>query len=454
VADPDENGKEHLKRRRSAAVRIVAIACAALFLSTISISPAVTEGTPKTSVAQQIPASAAPTDPAIMAGTARQAAMPVLSDAHIEANGDTTIIKMTASAPLTINAFALSAPYRVVVDMSEVHFDLASSSREVRGLVRSWRAGLFATGRSRIVFDATGPLRIAASRVDPRPDGTVEIVIELQSISAEQFTVAERIPLQAKPVPPPLAPVGKGDRDPPHPQEGPRKLIVVLDPGHGGLDAGTVSPHTGMPEKQVVLEFSKLLEKKLAETGRYEVYLTRTTDTFVPLGDRVKFARAHHADLLVSIHADAELDRSVRGSTVFTRAEKASDAKAAALAQKENQSDALAGIAADDQPDDVADILVDLVRRETHTFSHALAETLVEAIRRSGHMVKQDPHRSAQLVVLKAYDFPSVLIELGFLSNKDDEGELVSPKWRDQTAESIVSALDRFFASHDPNAIP
>jgi N-acetylmuramoyl-L-alanine amidase len=424
--------------RSSAAVRLGLVALVILVASTASISPAITQTIPnQTRIAATI-------DPRTPAGP--PVAVPMISDMRVATLADHTTVRLATTNPVTVETFSLSEPYRVVLDMPEARFDLGSVPREPRGAIKSWRAGLFATGRSRLVFDTTGPIRVLGWRLEARGDGRSDVVIDLLSITAQQFDADERARREAR-----LAAIAAERIVPDTLATDPaaHRLIVVLDPGHGGIDAGTVSPHTGMPEKQVVLEFARLLEKKLAETGRYQVFLTRTDDTFVPLGDRVKFARAHHADLLVSIHADAELDRSVRGSTVFTRSEKASDAKAAALAAKENQSDALAGLAVDEKSDEVADILIDLVKRETHAFSHALAERLVDALSKSGHMVKQDPHRSGQLRVLNAYDFPSVLIELGFLSNKDDEAELVSPKWRVTTATSVVAAIDRFFATRD-----
>ena len=380
--------------------------------------------------------------------------LPMVNAVRIDTSPTETTIRLSASQQMPIDAFVLEMPYRLVIDLPEARFDLAAPNRGGNGLITSWRAGLFATGRSRIVFDLSGPARVIAHAVDPQAGGSATITIRLQPISQADFQAALRE--RAVPTAPVVtaAPFIKGDREKPQGQESQRKLIIVLDPGHGGIDAGTVSPHTGMEEKQIVLEFAKLLERKLSASGRYEVYLTRSTDTFIPLGERVSIARAHHADLLVSIHADAELDRSVRGSTIFTLSDKASDATAAALANKENQSDARAGIAAENTPDDVADILVDLAKRETRAFSHALAEALVSAMSRSGHMVKQQPHRSASLRVLKAYDLPSVLIELGFLSNKDDESELESPKWRDQTANAILSAIDTFFATNHPDVVP
>lgn len=376
--------------------------------------------------------------------------VPIASHATVETKGEVTRFVLDFSRPVAVDAFVLADPYRAVVDLPETHFDLATMPKEARGLIRSWRYGLFATGRSRLVFDLTGPARIASSRVEPEGAAGTRLTLEFAAVAADAFVADVRAqkPTEAAK---PEGPV-KADRlEPAVPGQ---KLVVVVDPGHGGLDNGTSSPRTGMPEKQIVLEFGQLLAKKLIDSGRYDVFLTRSSDTFVPLGERVAFARSHHADLLVSIHADAELDRSVRGSTIFTRSEKASDARAAALAQKENQSDAVAGVASDDKADDISDILFDLTQRETRHFSHAVATYLVAAMAKSGRMVKQDPHRSAQLKVLKAYDVPSVLIELGFLSNKDDEAELVSPDWREKTAAAIVGSIDKFFASREARAAP
>ncbi|MDR3497394.1 MAG: N-acetylmuramoyl-L-alanine amidase, partial [Ancalomicrobiaceae bacterium] len=332
------------------------------------------------------------------------ASVPVASHAAVEVSGDMTRFVLDFSRSVAIDAFVLADPYRVVVDLPETRFDLASTSKEARGLIHSWRYGLFATGRSRLVFDLTGPARIGSARVEPTANGAARLTIEVVAVAKEAFVADTRSQPSPTAETQPASPAI--DRaTPPIPGQ---KLVVVVDPGHGGLDAGTVSPRTGMPEKQIVLEFGKLLAQRLTDSGRYEVYLTRSTDTFVPLDERVDMARNHHADLLVSIHADAELDRSVRGSTIFTRSEKASDAKAAALAQKENQSDAIAGIASNDKADDISDILFDLTLRETRHFNHAIASYLVAAMAKSGRMVKQDPHRSAQLRVLKAYDVPSV----------------------------------------------
>jgi N-acetylmuramoyl-L-alanine amidase len=226
----------------------------------------------------------------------------------------------------------------------------------------------------------------------------------------------------------------------------------VIDAGHGGVDAGTVSPATGTPEKTVVLEMARTLAKRMEETGRYTVRLTRNADVFVPLGERVALARAAHADLFLSIHADAEYDHSVRGATVYTLAETASDAQAAALAAKENRSDSIAGLIVEDAKDEVSDILADLTRRETRRFSHAVARDILDEYRRNGRLVKGAALRQAGLKVLRAHDFPSVLVEIGFLSNKEDEALMMSPEWRDHSAKSLVAALDHWFAGHGKGA--
>lgn len=224
------------------------------------------------------------------------------------------------------------------------------------------------------------------------------------------------------------------------------KPIVVIDPGHGGADVGTRSPATGTFEKTVVLAMAEALIDDLVKTGRYDVRSTRTSDVYVSLGERVAFARAAKADLLVSIHADAEYDHSVRGATVYTVSEKPSDARAAALAAKENAADALAGHVAEEERGEVGDILAELTLRETRRFSLILARDILEEVRRHGRLVKGEAHRQAGLKVLRAHDVPSVLVEIGFLSNKEDEALMTSTAWREKTARALTRAVDRFFA--------
>jgi N-acetylmuramoyl-L-alanine amidase len=222
--------------------------------------------------------------------------------------------------------------------------------------------------------------------------------------------------------------------------------VVVLDPGHGGIDSGT-SPN-GVPEKEVVLAFAEILKEKLVSKGRYEVHLTREDDTFIPLRERVEFARKRGASLFLSIHADyfPEKTDKATGATVYTLSEEASDEEARALAAKENFSDALAGIELPSDSDEVlANILIDLAQRETQNRSTVFARSIVGELagKNALHTKKL---RSAGFRVLKAPDVPSVLLELGFLSNPDDEKRLTSEAWRDRTADAVADSIDVYFA--------
>jgi N-acetylmuramoyl-L-alanine amidase len=233
----------------------------------------------------------------------------------------------------------------------------------------------------------------------------------------------------------------------------PRPLIVI-DPGHGGIDTGTKSGN-GHDEKDVVLAFGLLLRDKLEKTGKYRVIMTRSDDTFIPLWDRVRFARAHKASLFISVHADSipKSEGQAEGATVYTLSDRASDAQAERLADAENKSDVIAGVDLTSQPDDVANILIDLAQRETKMFSSQFARTLVGELKGTARL-HQHPLKSAGFIVLKAPDVPSVLVELGYMSTQDDLVNLVSTAWRSRTADSLVSAVNTFFAPRLAGAGP
>ena len=223
--------------------------------------------------------------------------------------------------------------------------------------------------------------------------------------------------------------------------------LIVIDPGHGGIDNGTKAA-SGETEKAIVLEFCLTLRDRVERLGKYRVVMTRTDDTFVALRDRVALARARRASLLISIHADALArgEGDAQGATVYTLSDRPSDARAARLAHAENQADVIAGLDLSSEPKDVAGILIDLARRETKTFSVQFAQTLVSWMRASARL-HQNPMKSASFVVLKAPDVPSVLVELGYVSNRSDLKLLISSEWRERTADSIVHAVDAYFAT-------
>lgn len=345
------------------------------------------------------------------------------------------------SKKVDVHVFALDDPYRVIVDLPDVSFQMPPGlGKEPRGLISAYRYGLFAPGKSRIVIDVNAPFLIDKAFVlDPRDDQPARLVVDLVATDRDKFLASLR---DAKPeaATPPAAPAAQAAKPPND------KQVVVLDPGHGGIDPGTASAD-GVTEKDVVLAFAKTLKAELEGEGRYEVYLTRDDDTFVPLADRVTFAQKKGAGLFLSIHADSfpKQVAEARGATVYTLSEQATDDEAKQLAAKENLSDTIAGLDLPSNSDEVvANILIDLAQRETQNRSTLFARSIVGALAGNLH---NKPIKSAGFRVLKAPDVPSVLLELGFLSNADDEKRLTSQSWREAMAKSVAKAIDGYFAT-------
>ena len=219
--------------------------------------------------------------------------------------------------------------------------------------------------------------------------------------------------------------------------------IIALDPGHGGVDPGAISPH-GLYEKDITLSTARELARQLAATGRFRAVLTRAGDKFVPLRERVARARMVHAELFLSIHADALPDSQMRGLSVYTLSDRASDRETAALAARENKDDFVAGIRLSRQRRDVAPILLDMARRETNNRSLVFAHAIVGEL---GHAVPllEKPHRAAGFVVLTSPDVPSVLVELGCLSNPIEERLLPQRAYQQRLARGLLMAIDNYF---------
>jgi N-acetylmuramoyl-L-alanine amidase len=222
----------------------------------------------------------------------------------------------------------------------------------------------------------------------------------------------------------------------------------VLDPGHGGIDTGTRAP-SGEMEKDIVLGVAQRVRAQIEKSGKYRVVMTRTDDTFIPLAERVDIARKAEASLFVSFHADflPHREGDAQGATIYALSDKASDPEAAKLAEEENRADVIAGVDLKGQPNDVAGILIDLAERETKTFSLQFAHKLAAELKGVTRLHK-DPVKSAGFRVLRAPDVPSVLVELGYVSNKDDLKSLMSDAWRDQMADSIAKAIDAYLSTH------
>ena len=367
---------------------------------------------------------------------------PIASDSRVGGDDAQTRFVMDFSRKVELRAFTLADPYRVVIDLPQVIFNMPPHTGETgRGLVKAFRFGLVMQGGSRIVLDVTKPVRVdKAFVVDAAAGQPARLVVDLAATDRDSFMRGI-----AKESRPQAASAAALEREFAH--KGDPRPIVVLDPGHGGIDNGAVSA-SGVMEKDIVLAFAMQLRDQLEQSGKYRVVMTRTDDTFIPLVDRVRMARIRQAALFVSIHADAirKSEGEAHGATVYTLSETASDAEAARLADEENRADVIAGIDMAHEPGDVADILIDLAQRETKVFSLQFAKSLVADMKKVAKMHK-NPMKSAGFKVLKAPDVPSVLIELGYVSSKDDLRQLTSDGWRGKTAGAIVKAIDNFFSA-------
>ena len=371
---------------------------------------------------------------------------PAVTDIRLDEQGLTTSVVLDLSAPVEYRLFN---PYRVVLDFPQLDFKVAASRPPAgRGVISALRWGLFTPGTSRLVVDVAGPVgvsrieRLAAAGGQP-----ARLAIDLAPVTPAQFDKTMRAgaavssPLMTAAIPTqptaPAAPVGAAR---PKPNA---KPVIVIDAGHGGIDPGTIGA-TGTLEKAITLATARQLRRQLEATGRYRVVMTRDSDIYVPLRDRIAIARAAHGDMFISLHADAYEAANLRGASIYTLSEDASDAEAAALAAKENKSDVIAGVDLSQESSTVSSILIDLAQRETKNRSVQFAGMLVGALK-NDTPVLHNAHRFAGFVVLKAPDIPSVLIELGYLSSKDDEALLAAAGHRTKITKDILRAVDGYF---------
>ncbi len=367
--------------------------------------------------------------------------LPAATDVRVGGDDKMTRFVVDLSQKIDVTAFALANPYRVVVDLPQIAFKLPPKAAEQsRGLIKAFRYGLIMQGGSRLVIDTKGPVRVEKAFVlDAVGEQPARLVVDLSATDRDSFTRTASLETRA-----PRSPAVK-QNEAAKPSGDPRPLIV-LDPGHGGIDNGAKAA-SGELEKDVVLQFAQTLRARLEAGGKYQVAMTRSDDTFIALSERVKFARAHSAALFISIHADAipKSEGQAEGATVYTLSENASDAEAARLAEAENKADVIAGVDLTAEPDDVANILVDLAQRETKTYSMQFARMAVGELKATARLHK-NPMKAAGFKVLTAPDVPSVLVELGYISTKDDLKLLTSTAWQAKTASALAQAVDTYFA--------
>ncbi len=376
-------------------------------------------------------------------------ASPTITGARVGAHPNLTRFVLESDRSFPYRVFVLRDPYRVVIDLPEVVWRVPARKTAATGLIQRFRYGLFRPGNSRVVIDAKGPVAIEkAFFLPPGKTGGRRFVVDLRAVTEKEFDSARRTLESAdwaRMTPRPSRP--RAARATPPQRRADTRRVVMIDPGHGGVDPGAIGL-TGVFEKYITLETAREVKRLMESTGRYRVLLTRTRDIYVSLRKRFELAEDAGAELFISLHADTIRNRKVRGASVYTLSEKASDREAEALAAKENRADIIAGVDLTAQSDDVASILISLRQRNTMDESAYFAAFLVKELGRQVRLLR-NTHRFAGFAVLKSPDVPSVLVELGYLSNRKDERLLRSREFRRRVARAILRAADRYFARKD-----
>jgi len=427
-----------------------------------------------------------------------------------ETAGSTRLI-LTLNRRIDHRVFFLNEPMRAVVDLPSVQWRIAGGEVAPSGLVSGLRYGAFDAATGRLVLDLAQPAKLREARFDLAPSGRGQrLVLDFERSTPEAF--AQNVQpwsasgvlraMQANTPPPPPATIPQlQTQTPPAPQAQPSppaqfaqtaaprvaapvaptaptnvaapaavasprppqlpnaqggaparptgRPMIMLDPGHGGVDPGAIGV-SGTHEKEITLAMAREIRRQLEQTGRYRVAMTRDDDVFIRLRDRIALARQQSADLFISIHADSmgSGNTATRGASIYTLSENASDNEAAALAARENRADIIAGVDLTRENRDVTSILIDLAQRETMNRSIVFARHLVGEMGREVLLLPQNPHRFAGFAVLRAPDTPSVLIEMGYLSNAQDELLLNRPHHRTKVAAGILRAIDAYFAAN------
>ncbi len=401
--------------------------------------------------AKSLPEAPAKPQPAQVAGPSvgskPQGPMPMVMSARIGEHEDRTRLVIELSDPVNLRAFALASPDRVVIDMPEVTWRLGAPPRPSGfGAVKSYRYGQFRAGNSRMVIDLNQPVTVSDALVLPPSAGFgYRVVIDLFPTNRTKFDALAGWPADLKKRESDaekLAALIAAQQSPP--VKGGGKKVVVLDPGHGGLDSGTIGVN-GLMEKDLALAEGLKLRRLLQARG-YSVFMTRDSDSFIPLRQRVAIGRADKADLFIALHADSNPDPETTGTSIYTLNDGRSDREASALARRENQSDVIAGVDLSGDNNPVAPILINLAQRDTRNKSSEFATNALKSISQVTELLAHSPHRSASLAVLVAPDVPAVLIELGYLSNKGDAAQMNTDAWRGRVANAIADAVDAQFA--------
>ncbi len=354
-------------------------------------------------------------------------------------------IVFDADSSFEYKAFLLSSPSRLVVDVYNIDVDPKIEKQVAKNnIISAARLGNVDGKTKRVAFDLAKPVTIKkAFMLAPQSNFGWRFVVDLSIASEREFTKKVGTAHAFTSSDNPKSYAKKSSSSANKKQKSNTKKIIVLDPGHGGKDPGAIG-YSGVYEKNITLAMGKELKTILEKGGKYKVYLTRSTDIFIPLRDRVKIARKYKADLFLSIHADSAKNRSAKGLSVYTLSETASDKEAAALAERENKADVVAGLNLVEHSKEVSDILINLAQRETMNRSSEFATFMVKEMKNSVKLV-DNTHRFAGFAVLKAPDVPSVLLEMGYLSNRTEERLLKQQTYRRKLANATKKAVDDYF---------
>lgn len=386
------------------------------------------------------------------------------SGAEAALGGDVSRTRFMIGLPSEVEfqVFSLSNPNRVVVDVSETSLRLPPRPQEniAVGLVRDFRAGQSGPGKSRVIIKVTRPVIVESARIEPGANGKGHR-LALDIVPADQPRIASKASNKA--FSKPSFSLGATDVQPPLPVPATRpdriaarsfKPIIVIDPGHGGHDSG--AKKHGAVEKDVVLAFSLMLRDKLEETGRYKVLMTRDSDVFVGLDDRRKFAERHRANLFIAVHADYATRAAARGATIYSLREnvakslrRSAKGKSSSNVLTKDEIDAMNKASVDTDFSAVKRILADLAGREvgaTRERTNVFTRSVIEYMGASTEM-RAKPDQQAAFRVLKTAQFPSVLIELAYVTNKQDAALLKSDTWRDKVSDSIMDAIENYFSN-------
>jgi N-acetylmuramoyl-L-alanine amidase len=397
-----------------------------------------------------LPATHAQEEISPAAAAAALVALPNVMDVRVTVTPERARLVIDLAAKTEFALVSLSGPDRLAIDVRAATFSVPEPSGKPagEGVISDYLVEQAGPDRVRTTLTLSAPAQVQQAYVlDPFEDQPARLVVDIIPATAEEFAANVAKDLAASDTATPDV------ADIPTPAGGSElpiatRPLVVIDPGHGGIDSGAETAG-GIKEKDIVLAFALRLQELLVSSGRFDVALTREDDTFLRLEERVALARTNKADIFISIHADSFQEPEIRGASVYTRDENATDVLDKVLADNENKTDIIAGFAMPQMGPEVVDILLDLMRREMRHQSYSLAQAIVHQLEPSVEL-RRFPVRQADFFVLQAPDVPSVLVELGFLSNATDMANLMQGDWQDRTADALARGISSYFDGLEP----